>query len=53
MSGHPTWATTQHKKAASDVKRGKLFAHLMKEFKVAARRGAVILAGTPRAMTGF
>ncbi|MGH3508223.1 MAG: YebC/PmpR family DNA-binding transcriptional regulator, partial [Nocardioidaceae bacterium] len=26
MSGHSKWATTKHKKAALDAKRGKLFA---------------------------
>ena len=26
MSGHSKWATTKHKKAAIDAKRGKLFA---------------------------
>ncbi|MDR2799416.1 MAG: YebC/PmpR family DNA-binding transcriptional regulator, partial [Bifidobacteriaceae bacterium] len=26
MSGHSKWATTKHKKAANDAKRGKLFA---------------------------
>ncbi|HXV92889.1 MAG TPA: YebC/PmpR family DNA-binding transcriptional regulator, partial [Pseudonocardia sp.] len=25
MSGHSKWATTKHKKAAIDAKRGKLF----------------------------
>ena len=28
MSGHSKWATTKHKKAAIDAKRGKLFARL-------------------------
>ena len=26
MSGHSKWATTKHKKAAIDARRGKLFA---------------------------
>jgi len=30
MSGHSKWATTKHKKAAIDAKRGKLFARLIK-----------------------
>ena len=30
MSGHSKWATTKHKKAAIDAKRGKLFAKLIK-----------------------
>ena len=29
MSGHSKWATTKHKKAAIDAKRGKLFAKLI------------------------
>jgi len=39
MSGHSKWATTKHKKAAVDAKRGKLFAKLIKNVEVAARTG--------------
>ena len=39
MSGHSKWATTKHKKAAIDAKRGKLFAKLIKYIEVAARTG--------------
>lgn len=39
MSGHSKWATTKHKKAAIDAKRGKLFARLVKNIEVAARMG--------------
>lgn len=39
MSGHSKWATTKHKKAAVDAKRGKLFAKLIKQIEVAARTG--------------
>lgn len=39
MSGHSKWATTKHKKAAIDAKRGKLFAKLIKNVEVAARLG--------------
>ncbi|QGK69628.1 YebC/PmpR family DNA-binding transcriptional regulator [Allosaccharopolyspora coralli] len=39
MSGHSKWATTKHKKAAVDAKRGKLFAKLVKNIEVAARTG--------------
>ncbi|MEJ7796049.1 MAG: YebC/PmpR family DNA-binding transcriptional regulator, partial [Nocardioides sp.] len=28
MSGHSKWATTKHKKAVVDAKRGKMFAKL-------------------------
>ena len=37
MSGHSKWATTKHKKAAIDAKRGKLFAKLIKNIEVAAK----------------
>ena len=39
MSGHSKWATTKHKKAALDAKRGKLFAKLVKNIEVAAKQG--------------
>jgi YebC/PmpR family DNA-binding regulatory protein len=39
MSGHSKWATTKHKKAIIDAKRGKLFAKLIKNIEVAARTG--------------
>ena len=47
MSGHSKWATTKHKKAAIDAKRGKLFAKLIKNIEVAARIGGGDLAGNP------
>jgi YebC/PmpR family DNA-binding regulatory protein len=37
MSGHSKWATTKHKKAAIDARRGKLFAKLVKNVEVATR----------------
>jgi YebC/PmpR family DNA-binding regulatory protein len=39
MSGHSKWATTKHKKAVIDSKRGKMFAKLIKNVEVAARIG--------------
>ncbi len=39
MSGHSKWATTKHKKAVIDAKRGKMFAKLIKNIEVAARTG--------------
>ncbi|MET0930693.1 MAG: YebC/PmpR family DNA-binding transcriptional regulator, partial [Aeromicrobium sp.] len=30
MSGHSKWATTKHKKAIVDAKRGKMFAKMVK-----------------------
>ena len=47
MAGHSKWATTKHKKAALDSKRGKLFAKLVKNVEVAARIGGADLAGNP------
>ena len=39
MSGHSKWATIKRKKAATDSKRGKLFAKLIRAIEVAARQG--------------
>ncbi|HLV05870.1 YebC/PmpR family DNA-binding transcriptional regulator [uncultured Georgenia sp.] len=47
MAGHSKWATTKHKKAALDAKRGKLFARLVKNIEVAARTGGGDPAGNP------
>lgn len=47
MSGHSKWATTKHKKALIDAKRGKLFAKLIKNIEVAARTGGGDPAGNP------
>ncbi len=47
MSGHSKWATTKHKKAAIDAKRGKLFAKMIKNVEVAARTGGADVAGNP------
>ena len=47
MSGHSKWATTKHKKAITDAKRGKLFAKLIKNIEVAARTGGGAPAGNP------
>ncbi|MFN2519293.1 MAG: YebC/PmpR family DNA-binding transcriptional regulator [Jatrophihabitantaceae bacterium] len=47
MSGHSKWATTKHKKAVVDAKRGKLFAKLIKNIEVAARTGGGDTDGNP------
>ena len=47
MAGHSKWATTKHRKAAVDAKRGKLFARLIKNVEVAARTGGAEPAGNP------
>ncbi len=47
MSGHSKWATTKHKKALIDAKRGKMFAKLIKNIEVAARTGGGDPGGNP------
>ncbi len=47
MAGHSKWATTKHKKAVVDAKRGKLFARLVKNIEVAARQGGGDPEGNP------
>ncbi len=47
MSGHSKWATTKHKKAVVDARRGKLFARLIKNIEVAARMGGGDVVGNP------
>jgi YebC/PmpR family DNA-binding regulatory protein len=48
MSGHSKWATTKHRKAAVDAKRGKIFTRLGKEIAVAARMGGGDPDANPR-----
>ncbi|HWM93478.1 MAG TPA: YebC/PmpR family DNA-binding transcriptional regulator [Thermoanaerobaculia bacterium] len=48
MSGHSKWSTIKHKKAATDIRRGKLFSKLLKEITVAARMGGADPKGNPR-----
>jgi YebC/PmpR family DNA-binding regulatory protein len=47
VSGHSKWATTKHKKAVVDARRGKLFAKLIKNVEVAARIGGGDIDGNP------
>jgi YebC/PmpR family DNA-binding regulatory protein len=47
MSGHSKWATTKHKKAVIDARRGKMFAKLIKNIEVAARMGGGDVNGNP------
>jgi len=47
MSGHSKWATTKHKKAVIDARRGKMFAKLIKTIEVAARTGGGDPVGNP------
>jgi YebC/PmpR family DNA-binding regulatory protein len=47
MSGHSKWATIKHQKAATDARRGKLFAKLIRAIEVAARTGGSNVDGNP------
>src|ERR1700723_1273696 len=47
MSGHSKWATTKHKKAVVDARRGKMFSRLIKNVEVAARVGGGDPGGNP------
>lgn len=51
MSGHSKWATTKHKKAATDAKRGKMFTKITKEITVAAKLGGGDASSNPRLRT--
>jgi YebC/PmpR family DNA-binding regulatory protein len=53
MSGHSKWATTKHKKAATDAKRGKIFTKIGKEITVAARLGGGDPNGNARLRTAI
>ncbi|HKI03988.1 MAG TPA: YebC/PmpR family DNA-binding transcriptional regulator [Thermoanaerobaculia bacterium] len=48
MSGHSKWSTIKHKKAVTDIRRGKLFSKLLKEITVSARLGGGDPKGNPR-----
>lgn len=48
MSGHSKWATTKHKKAAADAKRGKAFTKIIREITIAAKIGGGDPDGNPR-----
>ncbi len=48
MAGHSKWANIKHRKAAQDVKRGKIFTKLIREITVAARLGGGVVADNPR-----
>lgn len=53
MSGHSRWANIKHKKAKSDVKKGKAFTKLIKEVIVAAKMGGGDPDGNPRLRTAI
>src|SRR5919198_5916076 len=45
MSGHSKWSTIRRKKEATDQKRGKAFAKLLRAIEVAAREGGPSVEG--------
>lgn len=48
MAGHSKWANIQHRKAAQDKKRGKIFTKIIREVTVAARMGGADPNSNPR-----
>jgi len=48
MAGHSKWANIKHRKAAQDVKRGKIFTKIIREITVAAKLGGGNIADNPR-----
>ena len=48
MAGHSKWANIKHRKAAQDVKRGKIFTKIIRELTVAAKLGGGNIADNPR-----
>ena len=53
MSGHSKWATIKHKKAATDQRRAKVFAKLIRQVEVAAREGGGDPDANPTLRTMF
>lgn len=53
MSGHSKWATIKHKKGATDARRGKLFAKLIRQVEVAARQGGGDVSSNPTLRTMY
>ena len=53
MSGHSKWATTKHKKALVDAKRGKIFTKMSKLITIAARDGGGDPATNPSLRTAI
>jgi YebC/PmpR family DNA-binding regulatory protein len=45
VSGHSTWSQITRKKEATDQKRGKMFAKLLRQIEVAAREGGANVDG--------
>lgn len=48
MAGHSKWTNIKHKKANSDIKRGKIWTKLIREITIAAKLGGNDLANNAR-----
>jgi YebC/PmpR family DNA-binding regulatory protein len=48
MSGHSKWSQIKHKKAKTDVARGRVFTKLIREITIASRQGGADPDGNPR-----
>lgn len=48
MSGHSKWSQIKHKKAKTDVARGRAFTKLIREITIASRQGGMDPDGNPR-----
>lgn len=48
MAGHSKWANTKHRKAAQDVKRGKIFTKIIRELVTSAKLGVGNPDSNPR-----
>src|SRR4030088_894899 len=53
MAGHSKWKQIKRKKAVTDQRRGALFTKLIREMRVAAKRGGGAPAGTARLRTAI
>lgn len=53
MSGHSKWATTKHKKAIIDAKRGKVFTKMAKLITIASRDGGGDPSSNPSLRTAI
>jgi YebC/PmpR family DNA-binding regulatory protein len=48
MAGHSKWANIKHRKGINDARKGKLFAKLVKEVAMAAKKGGTAPENNPR-----
>ena len=48
MAGHSKCANIKHRKSANDARKSKMFARLVKEITMAAKRGGIVPESNPR-----